>query len=707
MRKIIYLVAALFTIPLSAQDTTKTTLLREVIFSASRVEETLLDVPRSASVIQRDVIEKSNYNSVGELLSSQEGIYVVGSNQNPGANQNLFLRGANSNQVVVMIDGKRINDPSAPNAAIDLSELSLTNIERIEIIRGSHTTTYGGAAIGGVINIITRRNSAEGLIGNVSLQAGTFGSGSSTFTEQLDATYSLKSGVYFNGALWQQNVHGLDATVKNTNAGFSTNDKDDFRKTDAAVKAGYRHGVWDAYIGFKRTDQKADIDNGAFADDDNNYVSFNRNLVDYLVKYSINDAWSVSALGAYTDSERLNENDSSVVDDNGATDRSYFKGIYHGRILTNELQLNQTSEKISTVLGGGVYHEKMFFDTYFFSAAFGFPYESVTDYDSIDTSTRTLYLFGKVTYDWNDFSIALGGRFSNHSEFGNYFTYEFNPSYKLRKGLVYASLSTGYNAPSLYQLYDPSKGFNAYTSRGNRNLEAEESISIEAGVKHDFTTGSYITLSAFRTVVKNSIEYIYLWDGGTPLTELDYTHYAGDTYVNSASQFVNGMEVSGKVSFSPKLSLVGNISVLDAKIRISESDIDSEQTGDNHIQLYNYGVFLTGRVEKDDLVRRPNVLVNEQLVYAPSDVLTISAGYRLAGSRYDAGYDATLGPFGALARNKVKNYNLFDLSANYKITQRIAVSGKIENLLDEKYSEIEGYRTRGRSLYLKILYKLR
>src|SRR5688572_9925590 len=90
-----------------AQDSLKTTYLDEVVTTARRSDQPIIETPRSATVINREALEKSVYNSVGELLSKQSGIYVVGANQTPGTNQSLFMRGANSNQVAVMVDGAR------------------------------------------------------------------------------------------------------------------------------------------------------------------------------------------------------------------------------------------------------------------------------------------------------------------------------------------------------------------------------------------------------------------------------------------------------------------------------------------------------------------------------------------------------------------------------------------------------------------------
>lgn len=73
------------------------------------------------------------------------------------------MRGANSNHTVIMVDGMRLSDPSSVDNALDLGELSLTNIERIEIVRGAHSTLYGSSAIGGAVNIITKKNDRLGF----------------------------------------------------------------------------------------------------------------------------------------------------------------------------------------------------------------------------------------------------------------------------------------------------------------------------------------------------------------------------------------------------------------------------------------------------------------------------------------------------------------------------------------------------------------
>ncbi len=157
--------------------------LSEVIITATRAFKPVAEIGRSVTVISAEQIQNSVYNNAGELLSQQEGIYVVGTGQNPGMTQSVFMRGAGSNQTVILIDGIRITDPSGVNNALDLTELTLTNIDRIEIVRGSHSTLYGSSAIGGVINIITKKNGEPGFNGTAELKGGTFGKSTSLFAQ--------------------------------------------------------------------------------------------------------------------------------------------------------------------------------------------------------------------------------------------------------------------------------------------------------------------------------------------------------------------------------------------------------------------------------------------------------------------------------------------------------------------------------------------
>jgi vitamin B12 transporter len=686
------------------QDTVR--YLDELTISGARIEQPIIEVPRSVTLINKSTIENSSFNSVGELLATQPGISIVGVNQTPGTNQSLFLRGANSNQFAVLIDGNRITDPSSPNAAIDLSEVSLTDVERIEIISGGHSTLYGGSAIGGAINIITKKGGTPGFHGTASIQGGTFGSSSGTLNENVALNYGFKSGVYLSYSLFNQNVRGLNATEDTirTPGVYKTTDRDDFRKTDHYLKAGYSKEKWDIAVSSKFSDQDADIDDGAYNDDDNAFVKFNRFLLNYDLTYKLNDQWSLSYLGSLSKSERINRNDSSLVNFDGNYDKTYFNGEYDGKLLTNELIARLKGNRLKGTFGAGQFAEEMNFETYYYSNAFGFPYESKVNYDSIDTRTTTNYAFAQLGYDLGNFGITVGGRYSNHSKFGGNFTYEVSPSYKLNDMLLYASFSSGFNAPSLYQLYDQTRGFGAYTSKGNPGLKPEESVSFEIGIKKEFKSGSYFTASAFTSQTENAIEYVYLWQKGKPVEELGFAEYAGDTYINVTEQMVRGVEVTGHVMFS-KFYLNGNVTFMDGEVRMSPGDIDADHTGDNYVQSYNYGVFLDTDFQTSTFQRRPMFTGTGELGYRFSDRFTVFSIVRQTGKRYDVVYDETLGPFGALGRSQINSFTLVDLGAQFRLNKSLTLSGKVDNIFDADYQEILGFQTRGTSAYLKVLYK--
>lgn len=692
---------------LSAQDSTRTTVLDEVVVSATRTEQPIIEIPRSVTVIHEKDIRNSMYQSLGDLLNTQSGLFIVGANQTPGTNQNVFMRGANSNQVAVLVDGVRITDPSSPNAAIDLSEISLMNIERIEIIRGSHSTIFGGSAVGGVINLITRKGADHGLHGDFSWQGGALGNRGWLSTENLGVRYGFENGIYLNGALFRQDVRGLDASEKSAEVPSFTADRDDFEKMDGSLKMGFRNSSWDANVSFRNSHQYTEIDNGAFIDDDNNYLEFDRRLFQYQGAYKVTDALRIALVGSFSESERFFENDSSRISET-TWDKSYNRGSYSGKLQTHELQANYDLGNVRAMLGAGLYHESMFFENYFLYNDPSFPFESVVNYDSLDPKATTRYLFAQAGYAAGNFDVSAGARWSAHTTAGNFLTFEINPSYTIAKSnatgemLVYASLSTGFNAPSLYQLYDPSRNFAAFTTRGNSRLEPERSVSMEAGVKKEFGKGSYLTLSAYQTTVDNSIEYVYLWNGETPQAELSYVDDRGDTYINVGEHLVRGIETQAFIRLSDWLSVDANVSFLKARIRMDEHDLDESFTGGNHVQVYNLGKFLKDDVEQNDVVRRPSFTGYSRLNFQWMDDLRIHAIYRYTGDRLDAGYDGSLGPYGALRTVDVEDYHLVDLAANWNLTDVFSVGLKVENVFDERYREVIGFQTRGRSFYLKL-----
>jgi vitamin B12 transporter len=714
----------------SAQDSLKSKQLSEVVISATRSEKNINDVGRSISVITSDDIKKSGANSVAELLGQQEGMYVVGAGQNPGMTASIFTRGANSNQTVILIDGVRITDPSAINNSIDVSELSLVNIDKIEIVRGSHSTLYGSSAIGGVVNIITKKSSKPCLSTDVAFTGGTFGKKTSELAENIYVNYALKNGFYVSAEMLNANVKGLNATVDTiTRASvYKHNDMSDgFSKYDWVGKAGFQDKKWDVYASYKQTRQLTDIDKSAYKDDDNYTIAFKRDLFTYGASYKLNDKFNLKYIGGASAMKRTVVDDSSTIDAAGTFDRTYNKGVYEGKLMTNELQANYTVKGFNLVFGGGLYAEKMKINTsYLYYNQWVFPpayAELKTSTDSINPASKTSNIFlhtdisGELFSDkLKNLNLSGGLRMSNHNAFGTNITYEINPSIKVMDGgLLYATYATGYNAPSLYQLYDATKyvtwdtQYTTGLTRGNKKLNPESSKTFEVGYKQHINN---ITLSVayFNTEVDNVIEYVYLWDKNIGLDTLGKNwgrdDSRGDTYINVGKMTTQGVELGINSKISDKLSVAANISLISGKLLYKPSDIDTAQTHGSHVQVYSNGGFISNKeIETIGLSRRPSTAAIS-VTYMPIKQFALRVDVKHVGARGDVYYESKLGPYGALGTIAVEQYTLLDLSLRANLYKGISANLRIENLMDKKYYEINGFTTRGRGVYLTLRYTL-
>lgn len=699
----------------SAQtDTSNIYRLQEIIISASKYKQSPKSVGRNVTVITQEEIQNSSYTSVSDLLADQQSIYMIGAGQTPGSLQQGFIRNSNSNHSVVMIDGVRISDPSTVNNAIDLSELSLTGIQRVEIVRGSHSTLYGSSAIGGVINIITQKEGAEGFNANLETKHGRFGEGTYSTSNSLYANYTTSGGFYANLGFDQQYTNGIDATVdtvSNPNV-FNPQDQDDFRKLDLMGKVGYQSENYDIYGSYRREDQNVGADQGAYRDDSNAFTDFKRNLFSYGGSADLNQSLSLQFDGAYSDLDRDFVNDSSLVSPNGVYDGIYNETNARGALWQNELKAVYRGPSARVVAGGSASRQTMSTRNYIYSRSQFGVYESTTDLDSLNL--REIIYNGYIHTDFNGgliseklepFSLVLGGRYVNHDEFGSYFTYEINPKWQLGKtSLVYGAVTTGFNAPSLYKLYSPSYG--GFTTRGNPNLDPEKSTSYELGWKQELSSAVSFELSAFKTRARDVIEYVYLWNGNTGLENLSATDYLGDTYINASRQDINGVEVSLKTRINSRWRFQGNLSYTRSSLTFGPDDIDESYTGGNHVQIYESGKFVDSRQEIKGLTRRPSIDAYASLQYRSDDQWAVKLDSRFVGSRDDVFYSSNLGPYGALDRSEVSGYNLTDVSIRYDFTERFTAIGKVENVFDTDYVELKGYRTRGRGFSVKLQYQL-
>ncbi|MBI4931720.1 MAG: TonB-dependent receptor [Bacteroidetes bacterium] len=693
------------------EDTSSAKHLEELVVTATRTEKKLDDIGRSVSVISADDIKNSGANSLAELLSLAEGIYITGVNQNFGANQSLFIRGANSNQSVVLIDGIPISDPSTPTGSLELSELSLSDIDRVEIVRGSHSTLYGSSAIGGVVNIITNKKMKQGLSINAAGTAGTFGEETSLISENIGLNYTCKGGFYFRLNLDNVNVNGIDATIDTSTIPGIQRDRDGMNRFDYGGKLGYKSNRWDIFVSKKSVEKNADIDDREFDDDDNYTLDFTRDMVSYSVSCKVDSGFTISINGGKSSLIRTSLNDSSLVDNMGNYDKNYYKGIYTGETFTNELQLQLKQKTFNVVLGGGSNDQTMNQQIYSYSS--GFVWESNLDSLNLASRTNSFFLLADlngeiISEKAKAFSLSLGARSNKNNTFGSSATYQFNPMIKISAtSSLYINISSGYNAPSLYQLHSPDKDFTSSISRGNVNLRPETSITKELGVSQKINDNTGIRIAYYRTVVSDIIEYVYLWDKNIGIDTLGNdmfrNDYRGDTYLNLGTLTTEGIELEAHGSIGKKFLMAGNFSYLRGYQDFSANDIDWVKTDSNHVQLYTNGAFLTNSYRADGLTRRP-VTANISLTYSPSSKVFFKTICKYVSKRNDVYYDYMLGPYGALGKTPVQAYTLVDLISGVKFNQNVSALLHVENIFNVSYSEIRGFSSRGRGFYLSINY---
>jgi vitamin B12 transporter len=148
--------AAAIAVPLLAYAQEATTNLPEQVVTATRVPTPIEQIPAGVTVISRAAIEERGYTTLAEALSAVPGATLVQSG-GPGGNASFFIRGTNSDHVLVLRDGMPLNDPSDPGGQFNFGVDLLGDVERIEVVRGPMSSLYGTGAIGGVVNIITRK----------------------------------------------------------------------------------------------------------------------------------------------------------------------------------------------------------------------------------------------------------------------------------------------------------------------------------------------------------------------------------------------------------------------------------------------------------------------------------------------------------------------------------------------------------------------
>lgn len=639
MKKNAFLVAALlYCSHLSAQDSSRTKSLDVVVVTAARIEQKQSQTGKVISVIDRATLERNADKTVGEILNQQTGIFIVGSNNALGTNQDLYFRGASTGNTLFLIDGVPVGDASLINNSFDINSLNAYQIERIEILKGAQSTLWGSDAVAGVINIITKKAGAKKLGGNAGLQYGSYNTFRANAGLQGAANQFLYSAQYSF-----TNSKGFSSAYDST--GTKNFDKDGFDQHNLIASVGYQiNPNWSIKYTSNYSKYKAGLDAGAFKDD-KDYNLTATNWLNTLSSQYTGKKGSLQFQQSFNYTSRFMLDDSTNIGGFAKWAEQSYKSHSSITDLFGSLKLAP-----SLTLVSGVQYLAQNTDQYYKSISSFGPYNSVPlGKDSTKMSNTAVY----ASAIWNTktgFNLEAGLRFNNHSIYGNNTTFSINPSFKLTDEVTaLVNISSGFKTPSLYQLY---------SEYGNKNLKPETSNNYEFGFQYrEANRKASFRMIGFVRDIKNLI--IFYTDPNT------YASY----YINRDKQHDYGVEVESTISFGKKGFWTTNITYVDGE-GVSEG------------------------TKTKNLYRRPNLSLNSQVTVMPIKNLTTMASVRFVGTRLKGPYD--LGP------NTMPAYYTVDLYASYKIFKYGQLFVDLKNLTNQTYFDVVGYNTRARNFMTGI-----
>ncbi|MCS6974913.1 MAG: TonB-dependent receptor [Cyclobacteriaceae bacterium] len=562
--------------PIHAQtDTTTATSLREVVVTATKFAKPVSETGKVVTIIDEEQIARSRGKDLAQLLHEQAGLIVAGANSNPGKDKSIFLRGAAGKYTLILIDGVPVNDPSGVDGAFDIRMISLDQVERIEILKGSQSTLYGTDALAGVINIITRKKSGKSALVNGTLGYGSFN------TLRLNAGVSGSTdAVEYDVNFSRLSTDGL-SEAKDTIGNF---DKDGMQQQAFQATVGYRVLPNVKLRPFLRyTEFKGDYDMGAFADDPS--ASYTGKIIAPGLQADWkNDRSSATLLYSYNRTQREFRD-------------TYGTYPYDGRFHHAEAFFVDNPTDWFQILTGVTWqHFEMITQTSRPSFAIINPY------------------FALFVRNKDGFSAEVSGRLVSHTDFGQAAVYSVNPSYLLNnKFKVFANLSSAFKTPVLNQLYGP---FGA-----NPNLKPEYARTVEAGV-HYLPGNNLPELRAtwFARNIQDAIVYTTAYENRDELrdrgVELEAFYRINRLTVQAQYQYLTGKEITPTETrnnpFYRRPRHMGGVNV-------------AYQITDNLLVSANMKSF----GKRNDVYFDLNTFTSQEVVLDPFTLLDVYAEYRL------------------------------------------------------------------------------
>ena len=664
--------------------------LGTVVVTAAGFEQDIELAPASITVITREELERREITSLADAVRGVEGVNVRSLDARSGktGNQTISLRGLPEEYTLVLIDGVRQNVLAtvAPNAFTDASSVffpPVAAIERIEIIRGPMSTLYGSDAIGGVVNVITRRP-GETWAGSASVNS-TFQTdsdfGGHTTAEGYvggplrDERLSMQA----YGRLFQRQASNIDipgippsltdnrtmgqnpVKAEHWTAGgrllFAADARNDFELRVDSTRQAYDNSVGQLGRLSGTGNQPEDFLFGYSRE-----LEFERDQLrlGHVGRYDFG-TWETTLTQDRVETKGRTVNDGAVPDADrfGAPRRLELDTtILDTRVITGvgDHVITVGAQMLRPELTDGILPEKL--------------------------KGRQYSVF--VEDEWfitDDFALTGGLRYDDSKDFSGQFTPRLYGVWTATDTVTLkGGFGTGFRVPFLQQITDGVIGFGDGGSTplfGNPDLEPEKSTNVEFTVVYDNRSNLAAQATVFRSELRDKIER------GTGANQgID---------LNIGRSVVQGLELAGRYRFAPDWTLSANYTYTDSEVTRTQLD-----TGDPAQRIASR--------KGDPLVSVPDHMLNARLDWeaTPRTTAFLAAEYRSSAfrprdfhePRTGGNSQAQVEP-GVRDSNAVlgdfRGYTLLDLGATYRFSPNVRLTGVIQNLLDKDFQDYRSY----------------
>ena len=629
----------------SGRDTV--TVLEEVEVSAPKLAGKLARTGKVLTLITTEQIRASLGKSLGELLQEQVGISVVGARSAPGSNQEIYVRGANTGHVLLLMDGFPLNDPSHISQVMDWNLINLANIQKIEIIKGGQSTLYGSDAMSAVINLVTKKSGKDMTHGSLLVQGGGFG----TYATQVQVNTRLAKN-RFGISLQNYSTEGFSAAKDSVKKGENDGMRQQSLSLTWARPIGKRSLI---DVNYQALFYQGNLDAGPFMDDRDYTSKAKSNSIRLQWQYQLKHG-DLFVRGFQDVIDRVFRNDSTYIPLNAWSNysESTYKGVNQGA----EAYLKGTFLKQIEYVLGAEYKNQSTQQSDFSVSAYG-RYDSPKLAESIANQS----IFGAyltIQKEWNsNVGVEIGGRWNRQSTFGDFSTVNVNPFWKYSKsGKAFFNYYTSFKTPSLYQLFSPY---------GNLALRPEQGKTFEIGLEQNMGN-FHARIVGFQNEVKDGIVF----------QSISVEPYG--KYGNVSQQNTRGLEV--ELSFTKK-KWTGNVSY-----------------------TYLNGTMFNKFDGKDStyssLIRRPTNQLQARVIFNANSKLNFSFMAQFVGERKDYFYDEST--YSTLPK-VLNNYLWTELQGGYQISKNLNASLMVKNLLGQEVVELYGYTSQSRNVQASLFWK--